>query len=121
MVPKLANKADESLKMKKRTLSTFAKSYLHFVKIYSQDYNTFEQFLCFGEYVFGDCLARSGSDAGGLGPAEGPADPEYWPGGDEKDMPAAKSSDQEVSEEENEESTLDPMQNQVLVLTTHTH
>ena len=90
------------------------------VTIYSQDYNTFEQFLCFGEYVFGDCLARSGSEAGGLGP-EGPADPEYWPGGDEKDMPAAKSSDQEVSEEENEESTLDPMQNQVLVLTTQTH
>ena len=82
------------------------------VKICLQDYNTFEQFLCFGEYVFGDCLARSGSETGGLG-AEGPADPEYWPGGDEKDMPAAKSSDQEVSEEENEESTLDPMQNQV--------
>ena len=81
-------------------------------KIYPQDFNTFEQFLCFGEYVFGDCLAKSGSEAGGLGP-EGPTDPEYWPGGDEKDMPAAKS-DQEVTEEENEESTLDPMQNKVL-------
>lgn len=78
-----------------------------------QDFNTFEQFLCFGEYVFGDCLAKSGSEAGGLGP-EGPTDPEYWPGGDEKDMPAAKS-DQEVTEEENEESTLDPMQNQELI------
>ena len=62
--------------------------------------------------MFGDCLAKSGSEAGGLGP-EGPADQEYWPGGDEKDIKTAAKSDQEASEEENEESTLDPMQNQV--------
>jgi len=39
------------------------------------DVSTFESFLCFAEYVFGDCV-RSGSD---------PASAQTWPGGDDQD------------------------------------
>jgi len=47
-----------------------------------QDYSTFESFLCFGEYVFGDCVGRSGPQT----------EDDFWPGGDDKQPVDATSA-----------------------------